>query len=62
MSDCDTCNYYVYDEEYGDWYCSAQIDEDDYARLFLNEGRKSAPRCPFWVNADEYAVVRHQAF
>ena len=62
MSDCDTCSYFVYDEEYEEWFCSAQMDEDDLARLMQSEGRKSAGRCPYWVNGDEYAVVRHQAF
>ncbi len=53
---CETCAYYVYDEEYGDYYCSADMDEDDYARLMQDDQRK----CPFWRNGDEYSIVRHQ--
>ena len=54
--DCETCVYYAYDEEYEDYYCSADMDEDDIARLMQDTHRK----CPFWRDGDEYAVVRHQ--
>ena len=50
---CETCAYFAYDEEY---YCSVDMDEDDYARLMQDAHRK----CPFWRDGDEYAVVRHQ--
>ena len=53
---CETCVYFVFDEEYEDYYCSADMDEDDYARLMQDAHRK----CPFWRDGDEYAVVRHQ--
>ena len=54
---CDECAYFVYDEDYEEYCCSADIDEDDYARLL------GSPRaaCPYYRNGDEYAVVRHQA-
>ena len=61
MSDCEQCTYYYYDEEYEDYLCSADIDEDDYARM-MQEAPYHRTRCPYWVNADEYAVVKHQAF
>ena len=54
--DCSTCAYYTYDEEYEDYYCSVDMDEDDYARLQLNRHAQ----CPFWRNGDEYSVVWHQ--
>ncbi len=54
--DCDTCAYFAYDEYEDDWYCTIDMDEDDYGRLMQN-GHRS---CPFWRNGDEYAVVRHQ--
>ena len=46
----------VSDEDYEEYICSADMDEDDYARLMQDGSRK----CPFWRNGDEYAVVRHQ--
>lgn len=56
MSMCDECVNYVYDEEYEEYGCVADMDEDDYARLMsgLTKG------CPFFVDGDEYKVVRHQ--
>ncbi len=53
---CETCAYFVYDEEYEEYICSAYMDEDDYARLM----REGSRECPFWRNGDEYAVVRNQ--
>ena len=53
---CEDCLYYAYDEDYEDYFCSADMDEDDYARLMQGHYKQ----CPFWRNGDEYAVVRHQ--
>lgn len=53
---CETCVFYQYDEEDEEWYCVAEMDEDDYAR-FITSPR---PTCPFYRLDDEYAVVRHQ--
>ena len=34
MSNCDYCLYYVYDEEFDEYICSAagDMDEDDFVR------------------------------
>lgn len=53
---CDTCAYYAYDEEYEEYFCENDMDEDDYSHL-LTSGFRS---CPYYRNGDEYAVVRHQ--
>ena len=53
---CDTCAYYFYDEEYDDYICDMDIDEDDYARLM----ERNFKGCPYYTNGDEYKVVRHQ--
>ncbi len=53
---CDTCAYYAYDEEYEEYYCTVDMDEDDAAREFSEERNT----CPYYRNGDEYAVVRHQ--
>ena len=52
----ETCMYYEYDEDDEMYYCSVDMDEDDYARLM--EGRVRT--CPFYRDGDEYKVVRHQ--
>ena len=56
MSSCETCAYYICDEETEEWECDANMDEDDYVRLVTDP--RSA--CPYYRNGDEYAVVRHQ--
>jgi hypothetical protein len=53
---CETCAYYVYDEEYEAYLCDIDIDEDDYGRM-MNDSHFS---CPYYRNGDEYAVVRKQ--
>lgn len=53
---CETCLFYEYDEEFEDYYCSVDMDEDDYARLMQNPHAS----CPFWRDGDEYSVVKHQ--
>lgn len=55
-SNCDICAYNRYDEEDECWYCEADLDEDDAGRLIAGHYKS----CPYYRNADEYAVVRHQ--
>ena len=54
---CDECAYYYYDEDDEAYFCSVDMDEDDYARIM---GAGSRAVCPFYRNGDEYAVVKHQ--
>lgn len=53
---CDTCAYLEYDEDYEDYVCSVDLDEDEYMRL-TNDPKGV---CPYYRNGDEYAVVRKQ--
>ena len=53
---CDSCSYYVYDDDYEGYVCDMDMDEDDYARLLLTHEKE----CPYYQNNDEYEVVRHQ--
>lgn len=53
---CDTCVFYVYEEEDGQYYCGVDMDEDDAARLMQGCYKE----CPYYRLDDEYAVVRHQ--
>ena len=53
---CESCTYYGYDEDAEDYFCQADMDEDDYYH-FLTDGRSS---CPFYQSDNEYEVVRHQ--
>lgn len=53
---CDTCSYLVYDEDMEEYVCDVNIDEDDYSRLQTG----SFKSCPYYSEADEYKIVRHQ--
>ena len=55
---CDTCAYYIYDEDFEEYLCDINMDEDDLARLMQDEHAA----CPYYRNGDEYAVARKQGF
>ncbi len=56
MGRCDDCAYYVYDEEYDEYVCEANMDEDDFSRM-MEQGTST---CRYYRDGDEYRVVRHQ--
>ncbi len=53
---CESCANFVYDEEFEEYYCQMNLDEDEYGRLRGN----SKYRCPYFRFQDEYMVVRKQ--
>ena len=53
---CESCTYYIYDEDYESYVCDKNMDEDEYIRLMTDRYFQ----CPFYRNRDEYAVVRKQ--
>ncbi|MBQ1369307.1 MAG: hypothetical protein IIY45_14655 [Firmicutes bacterium] len=53
---CETCAYLVYDEDYEEYVCDCQMDEDDYSKI--RQGSFKA--CPYYRDGDEYKVVRKQ--
>ena len=53
---CDECLFYVFDDDYQEFVCDANVDEDDYDRMLERGGKE----CPYWRDGDEYKVVRHQ--
>jgi len=55
--ECESCAYYAYDEDDDEYYCTAEIDQDDAWRMTEHKHQ----RCPWWRNGDEYSVVKHQA-
>ncbi|MBQ4473728.1 MAG: hypothetical protein IJR36_08125 [Lachnospiraceae bacterium] len=57
MDHCESCMYYVYDEEYESYYCDMDLDEDEMVH-FLRGTRKD---CPYYRSDNEYEVVKHQA-
>lgn len=53
---CESCAYYEYDDEYDEYCCSVNIDEDELYRIYQD----TSSACPYYRNGDEYAVVRKQ--
>lgn len=53
---CESCNYYEYDENDDAYYCSVDMDEDDYGRLVAGHYKE----CPFYTSNNEYEIVKHQ--
>ncbi len=53
---CEECANFAYDEEYDEYLCQINLDEDEVARFYSD----AHYNCPYYRNGDEYAVVRHQ--
>ena len=56
MTKCESCVFYQYDENYDDYVCDMDLDEDEMVRFMTD----SYYDCPYFRNGDEYRVVRHQ--
>ncbi len=53
---CESCTYYVFNEELEEYECLVNLDEDEYA-AFLRSGSR---KCPCYRKDDEYGVVKKQ--
>jgi len=53
---CENCVFYMFDEDYDDYVCDMDLDEDDMVRFLA--GR--ADDCPFWRPGDDYRTARRQ--
>ena len=53
---CDTCWYFDYDEEYEEYYCMMDLDEDEFYRVVVT----SQSRCPYYRQGDDYTLARRQ--
>jgi hypothetical protein len=56
ITNCETCAFYTYDEEYGYYVCEADLDEDEMVRFLSNQ----SSQCPYWRPGDEYLTARRQ--
>ncbi|MBQ6293160.1 MAG: hypothetical protein IJK77_04745 [Lachnospiraceae bacterium] len=56
QTSCESCLYFEYDEEYDEYFCVMDLDEDDYANFLT--GRTES--CPFYRFGDEYLIVHKQ--
>ena len=54
--ECDTCWHYDYDEEYDEYYCMMDMDEDEVYRYLVSR----QCQCPFYRQGDDYTLARKQ--
>lgn len=55
-SNCDTCEFYDYDEEYGENVCIMKLDEDEMVNFLMG----NTNYCPYYRYYDEYKSVQKQ--
>ena len=53
---CESCEHYDYDEEYEEYICKIDMDEDEYLQFMSNASRT----CPYYKFYDEYKSVQKQ--
>ena len=56
VSNCESCEFYDYDEEYEAYVCAVKLDEDEMYEFLT---RRTA-RCPYYRYYDEYKSVHKQ--
>ena len=56
MDKCESCVFYSYDEDYDDYICEMDLDEDEMMRFLSNQ----SAQCPYWRPVDEYLTARKQ--
>ena len=53
---CESCANFLYDEEYDEYYCDVNLDEDEMVRFLTG----TYANCPYFQYDDEYKIVRKQ--
>ena len=56
MNKCETCVFYLYDEDYDDYVCDMDLDEDEMSRFLSSD----TGDCPCWRPGDDYLTARKQ--
>ena len=56
ISNCESCEFFDYDEEYGENVCSISLDEDEMIDYLSGNTRS----CPYYRFYDEYKSVQKQ--
>ncbi len=54
--ECDTCWYFDYDEEFDEYVCRMDLDEDEVYRFLASRQE----RCPYYRQGDDYTLARRQ--
>lgn len=56
ITNCESCEFYDYDEEYEAYVCNMSLDEDELYRFMSGTNQQ----CPYYRYYDEYKSVRKQ--
>jgi len=56
MNECESCWYSDFDEEYEEYYCMMDLDEDEVYRIISSR----SGQCPYYRQGDEYYLARRQ--
>ena len=56
VGNCESCEFYDYDEEYDCYACQMSLDEDEMVRYLSGH----TTHCPYYRFYDEYKSVRKQ--
>lgn len=56
QGNCESCEFYDYDEFYDEYICTMKLDEDDMVRFLGHQTQQ----CPYYRYYDEYKSVHKQ--
>lgn len=56
MNECETCWHFDYDEEFDEYFCNMDLDEDEYYRFIASK----QAQCPYYRHGDDYTLARRQ--
>ncbi|MCR4600977.1 MAG: DUF6472 family protein [Clostridia bacterium] len=56
QSNCETCQYYIFDEYFQANVCDIDLDEDETYKFMTDTFRD----CPYYRYFNEYELVSHQ--
>ena len=54
--DCESCEFYNWDEEYETYVCTQNLDQDEMSAFLL----RKREGCPYYRHHDEYETVKKQ--
>ena len=55
-ANCESCEFYDYDEEYDAYVCNARLDQDEMSNFLASRTQS----CPYYRFYDEYKSVHKQ--
>jgi hypothetical protein len=55
-TECESCWHYDYDEEFEEYYCMMDLDEDEVYRIMTSKSQ----HCPYYRQGDDYTLARRQ--